>query len=248
MRNIVTIHIKAYVRENPSVQAWALSVVSYVSRVAHTQLDRAVMGLDSLSSLLGGGWRKCEAAPKHGIPPHVSRTATKKTDCAASCEKPRTPRNKRKKERTRVPLLLGAVQHGDMDPDRFLALARCLRRCRSTPDLSFTAVSLLSKVWKKGKHAASFSLKRTVLQPSATAEEPTAITVVIRTLFQLQSQLRIHRSNLCTQLLCVAHVETLRCRRTPEKHLKTQSRLNYFLPKHTANLLLRTHAPTNQRV
>eukprot|EP00903_Cladosiphon_okamuranus_P009174 g8762.t1 len=32
-----------------------------------------------------------------------------------------------------------------MDPDRVLSLARCLRKCRSTPDLSFTAVSLLSK-------------------------------------------------------------------------------------------------------
>lgn len=34
----------------------------------------------------------------------------------------------------------------DMDPDGVLSLARRLRKCKSTPDLSFTAVSLLSKV------------------------------------------------------------------------------------------------------
>lgn len=32
------------------------------------------------------------------------------------------------------------------DPDRLASLARCLGKCKSTPDLSFTAVSLLTKV------------------------------------------------------------------------------------------------------
>lgn len=106
-----------------------------MSRVSHTQLYRSSGSLCSRRvSCILASWHP-------GYTPYSAACTYRRIgiDCAAAT-------SNSTRQNPRVFAVTGAVQHVGMDPDKVLSLARCLRRCRSTPDLSFTAVSLLSKV------------------------------------------------------------------------------------------------------
>lgn len=107
------------------------------SCVHHAVVDISVSDISDLDSSYTP-----ETIPPHGLLLllfHEPKLTS--IDCAAACPKsPQTSKAQRRAVHCCWQLYDG------MDPDRVLSLARCLRRCRSTPDLSFTAVSLLSKV------------------------------------------------------------------------------------------------------
>lgn len=65
--------------------------------------------------------------------------------------------------------IAASLQRDGMDADGVLSLARCLRKCKSTSELSFTAVSLLSKVRNNVQH---ITIAAPLLAPEVAGSSP----------------------------------------------------------------------------